>query len=228
MTMAGAFRRAFHAKNEYNKPKRWFYPSLLPRQDQAEAWKMYRALSLLCLLASLLPAAHSCVLVTGATGFVAGHIVEILLAKNYTVHGTVRDVSSPNCEFLREMNDTLPGTLHLFAADLRADRPFDRAVKGCTKMLHVASVVVNDGMSNAEQVNTAVKGTESALEAARVAGVKDVVVTSSTATVQPTKEVIGGTKRPYTTQDVNDVATEDYGTYAYSKGEEKLHIVCCA
>lgn len=31
-----------------------------------------------------------CVTVTGATGFVAGHVIEVLLNKGYTVHGTVR------------------------------------------------------------------------------------------------------------------------------------------
>ena len=31
-----------------------------------------------------------CVTVTGATGFTAGHVIEVLLNKGYTVHGTVR------------------------------------------------------------------------------------------------------------------------------------------
>ena len=180
---------------------------------------MQRALYLFT-LATLLSTTQGCVVVTGATGFVAGHIVEVLLEKGYTVHGTVRDVNSPKCDFLRGLNESYPGNLHLFAADLRADRPFDAAMKGCSKLLHVASVVVNDGMSNAEQVQTAVKGTVSALEAALAEGVKDVVVTSSTATVQPTKAKIAAKNAPYTIEDVNDVATEDYGTYAYSKGNQ--------
>ena len=40
------------------------------------------------------------VLVTGATGYVASHVVEQLLAKGYTVRGTVRNVEKASAGHL--------------------------------------------------------------------------------------------------------------------------------
>ena len=49
------------------------------------------------------------VLVTGATGFIAGHIVHILLQQNFNVRGTVRALSKglPLKEKLAEFGDRL-------------------------------------------------------------------------------------------------------------------------
>ena len=45
-------------------------------------------------LTPVTPAADGCVVVTGATGWVAGHIIEVLFSKGYTVHGTVRNATA--------------------------------------------------------------------------------------------------------------------------------------
>lgn len=162
--------------------------------------------------------ADGCVVVTGANGFVAGHIVEVLLAKGYTVHGTMRDPSSVSkAQFLHDMAERLPGTLRLFKADLRDKRPFDEAAAGCWGFLHVASVVVPVSSDPQDMVRPSVAGTVAALEAAERAGVRAVVVTSSTSSVAPTKSKMHVVNATYDRSDYCDMATLTYGTYAYSK-----------
>ena len=38
------------------------------------------------------------VLVTGATGYIASHVIKGLLEKNYSVKGTVRNLKNPKCK----------------------------------------------------------------------------------------------------------------------------------
>jgi len=160
----------------------------------------------------------SCVMVSGATGFVAGHVVEILLKKGYTVHGTVRSLKSEDkIAFLKEFNETLPGTLKLFEASLTGKDPFNKAISGCAGVLHIASAVMSPHIPPAEFVDIAVSGTLSALEAAKKSKtVKRVVVTSSVASIYPTKSKIASGEA-YGIDDWNEMATQDYCTYAYSK-----------
>jgi nucleoside-diphosphate-sugar epimerase len=77
--------------------------------------------------------------VTGATGYLAGHIVQRLLAAGHTVHGTARQPSnSSTTKHLLAM----PGAaehLKLFKADLLHPDAFDEAVAGCDVVIHTAS-----------------------------------------------------------------------------------------
>lgn len=155
-----------------------------------------------------------------SAGFCAGHVIEQLLAKGYTVHGTVRDPSdAKKTAFLRDMDDRLPGTLRLFQSDLMGEDPFTEAFRGCWGVLHLASAVARTSDDPMDTIRPAVRGTLKALESAKVAGMRVVVVTSSTASVGPThakRDNKPGTD-PYTVLDHNDVARLDFGTYAYSK-----------
>lgn len=79
------------------------------------------------------------VCVTGATGYVAGHIVRRLLAAGHTVHGTCRDPN--NARSIKHLT-SLPGAvdnLKLFKADLLAPGSFDEAVASCSVVFHTAS-----------------------------------------------------------------------------------------
>src|SRR5690606_34709199 len=59
------------------------------------------------------------VLVTGASGYIAGWIVKLLLEQGHTVHGTVRDPDNhKSVAHLHALADAAPGTLRLFKADL--------------------------------------------------------------------------------------------------------------
>ncbi|KAF3360735.1 hypothetical protein VdG1_04877 [Verticillium dahliae VDG1] len=81
------------------------------------------------------------VLVTGATGFVAGHVVNQFLQRGHRVRGTVRDINQASWL----VQDTFKsyaesGSFELVAvADLAADGAFDEAVKGVSAIVHVAS-----------------------------------------------------------------------------------------
>ncbi|CAE8721458.1 unnamed protein product [Polarella glacialis] len=71
------------------------------------------------------------VCVTGASGFIASHIVRVGLERGYRVHGTVRDAkSAESTAHLR----SLPGAaerLRLFSAELLKQGSYDEAVAGC-------------------------------------------------------------------------------------------------
>src|SRR4051812_32753607 len=76
------------------------------------------------------------VLVTGATGFVAGHCIADLLEHGYPVRGTVRSLADPaRVAHLR----ALGGDLELVTADLTHDRGWAEAMRGVDTVLHVAS-----------------------------------------------------------------------------------------
>lgn len=109
------------------------------------------------------------VCVTGASGFIAAHIVQQLLAKGYSVRGTVRK-SPKNYPFLTG----LPGAaerLELFEADLLSEGSYDLAVAGCNYVMHTASpYVINVKNPQRDLVDPAVDGTESVLESCLKAG----------------------------------------------------------
>ena len=124
------------------------------------------------------------VLVTGATGYVAGVLIQQLLEKGLTVHGTVRDPSKTDrFEYLQKIADASPGTIKFFKGDLLAPGSFDEAMSGCSTVFHTASpftMEVKDPQK--DLIDPAVLGTENVLNSAnKTPTVKRVVVTSSCA-----------------------------------------------
>ena len=80
------------------------------------------------------------VLVTGATGYVAGHIVRRLLEEGYTVHAAVRDPeTATKVRHLTELADRLPGTIRYFRSDLLQTGSYVDAMQGCETVFHTAS-----------------------------------------------------------------------------------------
>jgi dihydroflavonol-4-reductase len=126
------------------------------------------------------------VLVTGASGYIAGHCVRELLEHGYRVRGTVRSLAdSRKTEHLRRMATALGGSLELVEADLSADRGWREAVAGCRYVLHVASPfpaeIPKDEM---DLIRPAVDGTTRVLRACAESGtVTRVVLTSSVAAI---------------------------------------------
>ncbi|XP_058225317.1 phenylacetaldehyde reductase-like isoform X2 [Rhododendron vialii] len=125
------------------------------------------------------------VCVTGASGFIASWLVNLLLQRGYTVKASVRN---PNDQRKIEHLLALDGAkerLHLFQADLLEEGSFDSIVDGCEGVFHTASPVqfsVTD--PQAELIDPAVKGTINVLRScAKVPSVKRVVLTSSMAAV---------------------------------------------
>lgn len=126
------------------------------------------------------PIAAGPVLVTGATGFVAGHIIVDLLAHGRDVRATVRDLATADVAHLREAATRAGRELHIVAASLDDDAGWDAAAEGAGGVIHVASPVpVRRPRRVQEVTGPAVGGTRRVLAAAARHGVRRVVVTSS-------------------------------------------------
>ncbi|WP_405970598.1 NAD-dependent epimerase/dehydratase family protein [Streptomyces sp. NBC_00988] len=132
------------------------------------------------------PSQTETVLVTGASGFIAGYVIEELLRHGYTVRGTVRDVArTEKTTHLTALAAQLGGRLEFVAARLDTDEGWADAVAGCTFVLHTASpnppAIPRD---EDEVIRPAVDGTLRVLRAASASGtVRRLVLTSSSLTV---------------------------------------------
>ncbi|KAI1707375.1 3-beta hydroxysteroid dehydrogenase/isomerase family domain-containing protein [Ditylenchus destructor] len=123
------------------------------------------------------------VLVTGASGYVALHCVQQLLAAGYNVRGTVRSLKNESkVEPLRQLKGAQE-RLELVEADLVENvEKWPSVIQDCEYILHVASPwpIVADEST----IQVAVDGTMNVLKAAtQCQSVKKIVLTSSCAAV---------------------------------------------
>jgi nucleoside-diphosphate-sugar epimerase len=128
----------------------------------------------------------STVLVTGGSGFVGSHCILQLLAKGYQVRTTVRSLKREGDvrEMLKQGGADPGASLSFFAADLEKEAGWAEAVTGCEFILHVASPFPLDIPQHEDElIVPAREGTLRLLRAARDAGVKRVVLTSSFAAI---------------------------------------------
>ena len=157
------------------------------------------------------------VLVTGASGFIAKHMIAELLRRGHSVRGTVRSVEKADGvrrAVTRAGAD--PSRLTFCAADLLSDAGWNDAVAGATYVLHTASPFPMQQPDNPDDViRPAVDGTLRVLKAATAAGVKRIVVTSSTVAIfygpdQPKSHA-------YSETDFTDESRADITPYIRSK-----------
>lgn len=130
------------------------------------------------------------VLLTGISGFVGQHCAVELLKKGYAVRGSVRSLSKTDEVINGIAKEIDPkGNLAFCELDLMKDTGWDKAMEGCDFVLHIASpFVVKVPKDENELIKPAVEGTLRALKAAKKAGVKRVVLTSSTVAMHGGKE----------------------------------------
>ncbi|TKA65606.1 hypothetical protein B0A55_09897 [Friedmanniomyces simplex] len=168
----------------------------------------------------------STVLVTGANGFIASHVVNQLLLAGYAVRGTVR--SPARAQWMHDLFDPQYGADRfetVVVPDMVADGAFDAAVKGVSGIVHLASVLTFSNEYEAV-VPPTVKGALNVLmSASKEAGVRSIVYTSSSTAAllpQPDKEIV------VTTETWNDAAVhaarheanpDAFTVYAASKTE---------
>jgi dihydroflavonol-4-reductase len=163
------------------------------------------------------------VLVTGATGYVAGWIVKRLVDDGRTVHAAVRDPS--NREKVRHLDDLAakaPGTIRYFKSDLLEPGSYAESMADCAVVFHTASpftMTVSDPRK--ELVDPAKLGTRNVLEqASRTESVRRVVVTSSCAAVYGDNADIAKTRNGrFTEEDWNTSSSLSHQPYPYSKAE---------
>jgi nucleoside-diphosphate-sugar epimerase len=128
----------------------------------------------------------STVLVTGGSGFIAGHAIAQLLTAGHQVRTTVRNLKrEAEVRAMLKEGGAEPGNrLSFIAADLTQDAGWPAAVAGCDYVLHVASPLPPSVPKNEDElIVPAREGTLRVLRTARDAGVKRVVLTSSFAAI---------------------------------------------
>ena len=128
------------------------------------------------------------VFVTGATGFIAKHIILQLLDNGHRVVGSVRNPTREG-----ELKDALGPALadkaslenlSLVTLDLTQDEGWAQAMAGCDVLLHTASPFpAVEPKRHDDLIRPAVDGTLRALRAARDADIARVVLTASVATI---------------------------------------------
>jgi dihydroflavonol-4-reductase len=146
-------------------------------------------------------------LVTGSTGFVGSHVVRALGEAGHTA----RALHRPSSKL-----DVLEGLTYESAlgdvTDLDALRA---ACKGCDWVFHVAAVADYWRADRARMMEVNVEGTRKVLQAAREAGVKRVVFTSSAAAVGFIED------RPANEHDPFNLPPDRF-PYAYSKAQAEI------
>ena len=154
------------------------------------------------------------ILVTGANGFIGLHTALHFLQAGYNVSATVRtkEQAANVRQTIAKHTDTQK--LEFVYADLLRDEGWDQAVAGCDFVLHVASPFPSEAPKDENDlILPAREGTLRVLRAAQKAGVKRVVLVSSTAAVISGHEE---ENRDFNESDWTDTSKTNYA-YAKSK-----------
>lgn len=122
------------------------------------------------------------VLVSGGSGYIAGFLIRQLVAEGWMVHTTVRNLARESS--VRKLLAVDDSQLRFFAADLNADAGWAEAMAGCSHVAHVASPLPAGVPKDPnELIVPARDGALRALRAAKAAGVRRFVMTSSVAAI---------------------------------------------
>jgi len=161
------------------------------------------------------------VLLTGASGYIAKHIALKLLNAGYDVVGSVRALSrgdevraavTPHLDDPRNIEQRL----RFVALDLADDKGWPEAMHGVDILMHTASPFPLEQPENEDElIRPAVDGALRALRAARDAGIKRVVMTSSAVAVMDSDLPTG--KAVYDEEDWTDPGHPGVSPYAKSK-----------
>ena len=156
------------------------------------------------------------VLVTGGSGFIAAHCILRLLEAGYRVRATLRSMSrEPEARAMLTTGGAESSAVSYVPADLTSDAGWKEAATGCSFMLHVASPFPPGSPKNEDElIIPAREGAIRALKAARDAGVKRVVLTSSFAAIGYGH---GPQDKVYTEEDWTDPDGPGVGAYPKSK-----------
>lgn len=105
------------------------------------------------------------VFLTGATGFVGGHMLKRLLDEGHTVRALVRDP--------QRAAKNIPGDVEFIAGDVVSGTGLDAAIAGCEAVIHLVGIIVEKGANTFEAVHHL--GTRNVVDAAKRAGVRRIV-----------------------------------------------------
>lgn len=153
------------------------------------------------------------VLVTGGSGYIAGFLIQQLLAKAWQVRATLRNPAREG--HLRGLLGGTAESLRFFTADLTADAGWAEAMAGCSHVAHVASPFSTNAPAHEDElIVPAREGVLRALRFAREAGVTRFVQTSSVAAIAYGH---GKGVHRFTEADWTNLAGNDVYAYVKSK-----------
>lgn len=122
------------------------------------------------------------VLVSGGSGYIAGFLIRQLVAEGWRVHSTLRSLARESA--VRQLLAVDDSRLEFFAADLNADAGWAEAMAGCGFVAHLASPLPRGAPKDANALIVPARdGALRALRAAKAAGVRRFVMTSSVAAI---------------------------------------------
>jgi NAD dependent epimerase/dehydratase len=121
------------------------------------------------------------VLVTGAGGFIASHLVEFLVGQGATVRAFVRYNSRSDRGWLDRLDSSIVDEVDVFTGDFVNPEAVTNAIDGCEIVLHLGALIPIPYSYHhpREFVETNVVGTLNVLEAARRANIARVVQVST-------------------------------------------------
>lgn len=146
-------------------------------------------------------------LVTGASGFVGGHLVRKLVERGERVKAFVRPGSN-----LKYLQDLPQDRLRLAFGDIMIEHTVYRALAKCNRLYHVASNFTMWDRNPDRILEPAIEGTRATLSAAKKRGLEKIVVTSSVA-------ALGVSLKPEPMDEEHEFNLADPETYILSKYE---------
>lgn len=161
------------------------------------------------------------VMVTGATGYVAGWLVKELLDAGITVHAAIRNPAKKEKHaHLDALAEKSSGSIKYFKSDLLDEGSYAEAMEGCELVYHTASPFILEVKDpQKDLIDPAVKGTANVLnQASKTPSVKRVVVTSSCAAIYSDAIDCQNAPNGMLTEEVwNTTSSLEYQPYSYSK-----------
>lgn len=153
------------------------------------------------------------VFVSGGSGYIAGFLIRQLVGEGWVVHTSIRNLAKE--QVVRDLLGVDNSKLKFFAADLMNDTGWAEAMAGCSHVAHVASPLPSNAPKSADElIIPARDGALRALKAAKGAGVKRFVMTSSAAAIAYGH---GKGKNRFTEADWTNLDSKDAYPYVQSK-----------